>query len=84
MSFCLQIRAPTSFHGDAYEFLRNQDLDAKGFFGATKPVYKQNDFGVTAGGPVWLPKLYHGKRQDVLLLLLRGLPQSRRELRDSL
>lgn len=48
-------------HGDLYEFLRNQDLDAKGFYGATKPVYKQNDFGVTAGGPVWLPKIYHGK-----------------------
>jgi hypothetical protein len=49
------------FHGDAYEFLRNQDLDAKGYFGATKPVYKQNDFGVTAGGPVWIPKIYHGR-----------------------
>ena len=49
------------FHGDAYEFLRNQDLDAKGFYGATKPIYKQNDFGVTAGGPVWIPKVYHGK-----------------------
>ena len=40
------------FHGDAYEFLRNQDLDARGFFAAKKAVYKQNDFGVTAGGPV--------------------------------
>ena len=48
-------------HGDAYEFLRNQDLDAKGFYGATKPVYKQNDFGVTSGGPVWIPKIYHGR-----------------------
>ena len=48
-------------HGDAYDFLRNQDLDAKGFFGATKPIYKQNDFGVTIGGPVWIPKVYHGK-----------------------
>jgi len=45
------------FHGDAYEFLRNQDLDARGFFAAQKAVYKQNDFGVTAGGPVYVPKI---------------------------
>ena len=32
-----------NLHGDAYEFRRNQDLDAKGFFGVSKPVYKQNE-----------------------------------------
>jgi hypothetical protein len=60
------------FHGDVYEFLRNQDLDAKGFFGATKPVYKQNDFGVTAGGPVWLPKIYHGKNRTFFFVSYEG------------
>jgi len=50
-----------SFHGSAFEFLRNQDLDAKGFFNSVRPIYKQNNFGVTAGGPVYLPKLYNGK-----------------------
>ena len=59
-------------HGDAYEFLRNQDLDAKGFFGATKPVYKQNDFGVTVGGPVWLPKVYHGKDKTFFFFSYEG------------
>ena len=59
-------------HGDAYEFLRNQDLDAKGFFGATKPVYKQNDFGVTVGGPVWLPKIYHGKDKTFFFFSYEG------------
>ena len=67
------------FHGDAYEFLRNQDLDAKGFYGATKPVYKQNDFGVTVGGPVWHSQDLQRQGQDVLLLLLRGFSQPRRE-----
>ncbi len=43
------------FHGSAYEFLRNSKLDAANFFanrsGAKKPVYKQNQFGATFGGP---------------------------------
>jgi hypothetical protein len=60
------------FHGDIYEFLRNQDLDAKGFYGATKPVYKQNDFGVTAGGPVWIPKLYKGKDKTFFFVSYEG------------
>jgi Carboxypeptidase regulatory-like domain len=59
-------------HGDAYEFLRNQDLDAKGFFGATKPVYKQNDFGVTVGGPVWLPKIYNGRNRTFFFFSYEG------------
>ena len=40
------------FHGVAYEFLRNQDLDAKNLFAATIPPYKRNQFGATLGGPV--------------------------------
>jgi hypothetical protein len=59
-------------HGDAYEFLRNQDTDAKGFYGATKPIYKQNDFGVTIGGPVWIPKIYHGKNKTFWFFSYEG------------
>jgi hypothetical protein len=55
------------FHGDAYEFLRNEALDARGFFPAKKAVYKQNDFGVTAGGPVYLPKIYNGRNRSFFL-----------------
>jgi hypothetical protein len=60
------------FHGTAYEFLRNQVLDARGFFGATKAVYKQNDFGVTAGGPVIIPKLYHGRDKTFFFVSYEG------------
>jgi len=60
------------FHGNVYEFLRNQVLDAKGFFGATKPVYKQNDFGVTAGGPVRIPKLYNGRDKTFFFVSYEG------------
>ncbi len=48
-------------HGSAYEFLRNDALDSRGFFRATVPVNKQNEFGVTVGGPVVIPKLYNGR-----------------------
>lgn len=42
-------------HGDFYEFLRNDKLDAKNFFDQTRPEYRQNQFGVTIGGPVKFP-----------------------------
>ena len=68
------------FHGTAYEFLRNDDFDARSFFAPTRSIYKQSDFGASAGGPVIIPKLYHGQEQDVLLRVLRRLPQpARRE-----
>jgi hypothetical protein len=48
------------YHGTAYEFLRNQVLDATNFFnvGKPKPVYRQNQFGGTLGGPIQRNKLF--------------------------
>ena len=40
-------------HGDVYEFLRNNVLDAQPYFSKTKPVLKRNQFGFTVGGPIW-------------------------------
>ncbi|MBI1353132.1 MAG: carboxypeptidase regulatory-like domain-containing protein [Acidobacteria bacterium] len=40
------------FHGTAYEFLRNEKLDARGFFAGTRAVLKQHDYGVSGGGPI--------------------------------
>src|ERR1022692_2633115 len=60
------------FHGSAFEFLRNQDFDAKGFFNSVIPIYKQNNFGVTAGGPVYLPKLYNGKNKTFFFASYEG------------
>ncbi len=39
-------------HGTAYEFLRNDALDARNFFQPAVTPYKQNEFGVNAGGPI--------------------------------
>ena len=60
------------FHGVGYEFLRNDDLDARGFFAPTRSVYKQNDFGATFGGPISIPKIYHGKDHTFFFLSYEG------------
>ena len=43
------------YHGDAFEFLRNGDLNARDFFALTRDSLKRNQFGGTVGGPV-LPR----------------------------
>ena len=48
-------------HGTAFEFLRNEKMDARGFFPASRAPSKQNEWGATIGGPVVLPKIYNGK-----------------------
>src|SRR5580698_4000424 len=41
-----------SFHGDVYDFLRNDAFDARNFFAATTEPLHQNQFGATFGGPI--------------------------------
>ena len=59
-------------HGVAYDFLRNDKFDARGFFAPTRSVYKQNDFGATLGGPVYLPKLYNGHNRTFFFVSYEG------------
>jgi hypothetical protein len=46
------------FHGSAYEFFRNNALDARNFFSPAVEPLKQNQYGVTAGGPIKKDKLF--------------------------
>jgi hypothetical protein len=46
------------FHGDLFEFLRNDDFNARNYFETSRPTYKKHDYGFTVGGPVFIPKLY--------------------------
>lgn len=56
------------FHGEAFEFLRNRDLDARSFFATNSEDLKRNQFGFALGGPLWRDKLwfygfYEGTRE---------------------
>jgi outer membrane receptor protein involved in Fe transport len=47
-----------SFHGTAFEFFRNDHLDARNFFARFKPTNRYNNFGWTLGGPIKKDKLF--------------------------
>ena len=47
-----------TFHGDAFEFLRNTSLDARNFFDSTRGLFQQNQFGGTLGGPIKKDKVF--------------------------
>jgi hypothetical protein len=55
----------SDFHGDAYEFIRNEMFNARNFFDQTSkaPLYRRNDFGFTFGGPAYIPSKYNTKKQ---------------------
>src|SRR5579859_4346697 len=76
------------FHGEAFEFLRNNDLDARNFFNPARSAtgtplpqasFKRNEFGVDFGGPIIKNKLffflaYEGLRQSQSLTLSTTVP----------
>jgi hypothetical protein len=72
-----------SFHGDAYEFLRNTKLDANDFFsnaaGLPTGVYRRNQFGAAVGGPIKKDKTffffdYEGIRQTQAQPVTNSVP----------
>jgi hypothetical protein len=54
-------------HGELHWFTRNSAFDAPNFFnnkqGTKKSVYQDNRYGASAGGPVYIPKLYDGRNK---------------------
>ena len=58
------------YHGNAFDFLRNTNLDARNYFSPTRGTYHQNQFGGTFGGRIIQNKLfffgdYQGTRQTI-------------------
>jgi len=51
-----------SFHGDVYEFNRNDAYNAKQEFQSSVPEYKKNDYGFTIGGPIYIPGHYNSDK----------------------
>src|SRR5436305_2253445 len=65
-------------HGSAFEFLRNNYLDARNYFNAKsqgQPPFRRNQFGASLGGPVVLPKLYNGHSRTFFFADYYGLRQ---------
>ena len=61
-----QLKAGTNvLHGDVWEYLRNEALQANNYFsnlnGVRRPEYRQNQWGGTIGGPVFIPHVYDGR-----------------------
>jgi outer membrane receptor protein involved in Fe transport len=52
-------------HGSAFEFVRNEKLDARNYFAAPgpKPPFKRNQYGFSIGGPVVIPKIVSGRNK---------------------
>ena len=47
-----------SFHGTAFEFLRNEKLDARNFFDPERGAFRRNQFGYAIGGPAIKDRLF--------------------------
>jgi Carboxypeptidase regulatory-like domain/TonB dependent receptor/TonB-dependent Receptor Plug Domain len=74
------------FHGSAFEYLRNSALDARNFFDfpagpglPTKPAFRRNQFGASAGGPIRKDKTfifgaYEGLRENLGLSEFNQVP----------
>lgn len=59
----LQTKSGTStFHGTAFEYLRNNDLNTRNYFSSTVSPLHQNIFGYTVGGPAYIPHLFDTSR----------------------
>ncbi len=57
------------WHGNAYEFFRNEAMNARNYFDqtATAPLYRRNDFGFTIGGPLYIPHIYNVNKQKTFV-----------------
>jgi len=63
------------YHGTLWEFLRNEQMDARGFFQAARVPLRQNMYGIAAGGPLSIPKLYNGKNRSFVYAAWEGYKQ---------
>src|SRR5207237_3918947 len=61
------------FHGTAFEYLRNDALDARNFFSPSVPALKQNIVGGTIGGPVLFPGYNKGRDKTFFFLSMQGV-----------
>jgi carboxypeptidase family protein/TonB-dependent receptor-like protein len=70
------ISGTNDYHGEVHLWERNAAFDAPNFFnnkaGMPVPVYQDHRYGASIGGPVNLPKLYHGKNKTFFYYTYEG------------
>ena len=73
----------SGFHGSLFEFVRNSVFDARNFFDYPTPAYpgripsfRRNEFGLTNGGPVYLPHVYDGRGRTFYFVEYQGFRQA--------
>ena len=81
--FNLTMRSGTNqYHGSAYEYWSNEALNAgqpftnNGSGGLIRTRTRKNDWGLTGGGPVWIPKVYNGRNKTFFFFAWENLPSS--------
>jgi hypothetical protein len=62
----------SEFHGDLYEVFGNTDLDARNFFDSKRAPFNQNMFGVTLGGPIFVPGKYNRDKNKTFFFISEG------------
>lgn len=69
----------TAFHGDAYEFVRNEVWNARNFFDETHgaPLYRRNDFGFTLGGPLYIPRVFNKAKDKTFFFFSEEIRRER-------
>jgi hypothetical protein len=72
----------SGFHGSIFEFVRNSAFDARNFFDYATPAYpgrippfRRNEFGVTNGGPIFIPHVYDGRKRTFYFAQYQGFRQ---------
>jgi hypothetical protein len=60
------------FHGSLWEFLRNDALDAQTYPAVQRLPYRQNQYGVYFGGPIWIPKVLDGRNNTWFSMYWEG------------
>jgi hypothetical protein len=70
------------FHGSFFEFVRNSAFDARNYFDHPTlaypgriPPFRRNEFGFTNGGPIYIPKVYDGRKRTFYFAQYQGFRQ---------
>lgn len=68
-----------TWHGSVFEFVRNSKMDANNWFanasGNKLATFQRNEFGVSSGGPLVIPKLYNGRNKTFWFAVYEGRRQ---------